>query len=308
VSPGRTALSVVAVVAVGLAAAALWQITTFESEQVSGDAYVIYGLTGPAMVSGNVAVLRTAAGTVVVDTMTFAFHGRWIRARATELGGGPVQAVINTHYHQDHTHGNPGFAPATRVVATARTRAHLLARDGAYWEGEAAAFLPNETFTHGHDLEIGGKTIRSLYLGRGHTDGDLVVLFEDDRVLVTGDLVFNHHYPNIDLEAGGSLPAWDATLDKVLELDFDRVIPGHGPVTDREGVRQFQRFIRQLWQVSRDAAAAGLSLAQTIATAPLTADAGYATISIPFVIGLDRAFVLRRGWEEATGTVRADGR
>jgi glyoxylase-like metal-dependent hydrolase (beta-lactamase superfamily II) len=283
-----------------LAAAAAWQITTFESARVAGDVHVIYGLDGPAMASGNVAVLRTAAGAVVVDSMTFPFHGRWIRTRAEELGAGPVQVVINTHYHQDHTHGNPGFADGTRVVATTRTREHLLARDAASWEGEAAAFLPTETFAHGHDLEIGGKTIRSLHLGRGHTDGDLVVLFEADRVLAAGDLVWNRHYPNIDLEAGGSIPAWDATLDEILKLDFDHVIPGHGPVMTRDEVVAFQGFIRQLWEVSRDAVAAGTSLEAAVASPALTADAGFGTIAIPFVIGLDRAFVLRRGYEEAS--------
>jgi glyoxylase-like metal-dependent hydrolase (beta-lactamase superfamily II) len=191
------------------------------------------------------------------------------------------------------------------VVATERTLEHLRARDAAYWEGEAALTLPSDTFSEEHELRVGDKTIRSFHLGRGHTDGDLVTLFVEDRVLVTGDLLFRFRYPNIDLEAGGSVPAWIETLDRAAELDFDRVVPGHGPITDREGIRAFQGFLRELWEVGSEAAGAGLSLDETLAQAKLTTDAGYDVIGVPFVFRLDRDFVIRRAWEEATGAAGA---
>jgi glyoxylase-like metal-dependent hydrolase (beta-lactamase superfamily II) len=124
-------------------------------------------------------------------------------------------------------------------------------------------------------------------------------------VLHTGDLFFNGRYPNIDLEAGGSVREWDATLDRVMALDFDRVIPGHGPVTDREGIRAFQRFLRELWSLAEQGAREGKSLAETQALPGLTADAGYGVIEVPFVFRLDREFVIRRAFEEATGAVSA---
>lgn len=284
------------------------QITTFDSEAVTDDVHVIYGLDGPWMASGNVGVLRTSAGAIVVDTMTFGFHGRWIMDFAEKLTGRPVQAVVNTHYHQDHTHGNPAFPTGTKVYATKRTRELLIAKDRRSWGGEARSLLPNELIEDTHELRVGGKTIRMLHLGRGHTDGDLVVLFVEDRVLMTGDLVFHEHYPNIDLEGGASLPAWDATLDRVLALDFDRVIAGHGPVTDRAGIQKFQTFIRELWQLAQAAASAGTPLDEFQRTAALKADAGYANIRVPFFVSLDREFVLKRAWQEATGAVRPDAR
>jgi cyclase len=284
------------------------QAATFDTVQVSPDSWMIVGADGGVMVSSNVAVLKTAAGPIVVDTMTFPFHGRWIRRFAGEVAGGAVQAVINTHHHQDHTHGNPAFDAGTRVVSTVRAREHLVTDDAEFWQGEAAALLPNETFADDHVIQVGGKTIRLVHLGRGHTDGDLVALFVEDRVLVTGDLVWNRHYPNIDLEAGGSLPAWDATLDRVLELEFDKVIPGHGAVMDREGVRGFQSFLRELWQVGTAAAREHKSLEETLASAQLTTDIDYRAVSLPFVITLDRDFVITRAWQEATGAVKADGR
>jgi cyclase len=293
--------------AIGLALAVLavfglgW-IRSLRSETISRDVTCIFGL------GGNVGVLRTSEGAVIVDTMTFRMQGERIRELAEELGGGPVQAVLNTHWHRDHTHGNPAFPPGTKIVATQRTLEHLRNRDADYWTGAAAGTLPNETFTDEHELKVGGKTIRAVHLGRGHTDGDMVVLFVEDRVLHAGDLFFNGRYPNIDLASGGSVKEWGDTLDRVLALDFDRVIPGHGPVSDRAGLIAFQRFIRQLWQVGADAAAKGQSLAEAQHSLALTADQGYEVMAIPFVMRLDRDFAIERAWQEATGAVKPDGK
>ncbi|HTF35434.1 MAG TPA: MBL fold metallo-hydrolase [Myxococcota bacterium] len=289
------ALAVLAVFGLG------W-IRSLRSETISRDVTCIFGL------GGNVGVLRTSEGAVIVDTMTFRMQGERIRELAEELGGGPVQAVLNTHWHRDHTHGNPAFPPGTKIVATQRTLEHLRNRDADYWTGAAAGTLPNETFTDEHELRVGGKTIRAVHLGRGHTDGDMVVLFVEDRVLHAGDLFFNGRYPNIDLASGGSVKEWGDTLDRVLALDFDRVIPGHGPVSDRAGLIAFQRFIRQLWQVGADAAAKGQSLAEAQHSLALTADQGYEVMAIPFVMRLDRNFAIERAWQEATGAVKPDGK
>ena len=293
----RVALLLVALIA-AVAVYAVTRVRGLEVEEVTPDVHVLSGL------GGNVAVLRTADGAVVVDTMTFRMQGERIRETAEAIGGGPVQVVLNTHWHRDHTHGNPGFVPGMRIVSTARTLDHLKTSDAAYWTGEAAQTLPNETFTDEHELRVGGKTVRALHPGRGHTDGDLVVLFVEDRVLHAGDLFFSQQYPRIDLESGGSAKEWGDTLDRVLALDFDRVIPGHGPVTDRAGLVAFQRFMRELWAAAESAAARGDSLEETQRTAAITADAGYEAISVPFVFSRNRGFAIQQAWQEATGAVK----
>jgi glyoxylase-like metal-dependent hydrolase (beta-lactamase superfamily II) len=292
-------IAVVLVALVGVLAVYLYnRVTVLDHESVTDSVSVIYG-TG-----GNVAVLRTQRGAVVVDTMTFPIQGRRIRELAERLGGGPTQAVINTHYHADHTHGNPAWPLGTRIVATERTRAYLERFDSAFWEGQIAGAVPSDLFTDRHELRIGDKTVRSFYLGRGHTGGDLVVLFVEDRVLHTGDLFFNRRYPNIDLEAGGSVQQWAETIKRVLALDFDRVIPGHGRVTDRAGLLEFQRFIAELAEFASESAAAGMSLAETLNAANLEHDAAFEELSVPFLFKFDREFVIRRAWEEASGVVQ----
>ncbi|MCZ6619299.1 MAG: MBL fold metallo-hydrolase [Gammaproteobacteria bacterium] len=271
------------------------QIRTIEVERLSDDLHVLRGF------GGNSAVLRTDAGTVVVDTMTLPMMGGWIRELARELTGADTVLLINTHYHLDHTHGNPAFEPGTRILSTERTLSHLLALDSEFWTGDAAKLMPNETFTDRQTLQIGGKTIELIHPGPGHTDGDLVVIFTSEKVIHMGDLAFIGHYPNIDLEAGGTVRGWPATLEQVFTLEFESVIPGHGPTTDRNGLRQFQTFLSELAEIGRQAADEGIGLEDTIASDRLTADAGYEPIRLIVSLGLDREFVLQRAWEEATG-------
>ena len=288
-------LGVILALAVLFAGYLFIQVRNIDVEQLSEDLWVLRGL------GGNTAVLKTSAGAVVVDTMTFGIQGSRIMAVAEELTGSAPTLIINTHYHFDHTHGNPAFPQGTRVIATERTKLYLQTLDAEAWQGEAAALMPNETFADSHTLSYGGKTIELIHPGNGHTNGDLVVLFQDERVIHLGDLMFNKHYPNIDLEAGGTVQAWPATLDAVLALDFDRVIPGHGATTDANGLRQFQAFIRQLGDIARTASAEDWDLVKMQSTDLLTEDAGYEPVTFVIPLGLDRNFVLTRAWEEVTG-------
>ena len=296
----KNLLRILAVLAIVLPAGGAWvwySVRSIEMQIISDDVAILTGM------GGNVGVLKTSVGPVVVDTMTFKSQGKKIREKVEEFGGGRVAAIINTHYHLDHTHGNTAFPPTTPVLSTTSTRQHLLEHDAEYWQGDAASLLPSRTFDTEQLLEIGDKRIRCLWLGRGHTDGDLVVLFENERLLHAGDLFFNDRFPNIDLEAGGSIKEWIGTIDRILALDFDRIIPGHGEVSDKDGLRKFQTFLRELWTVGETAAREHKTLAQTLKDARLETEKTMTPIVVPFVVRLDHDFVIKRAWEEATGAV-----
>ncbi len=280
---------------VGVSIQVYSMISSVTHEKITDDLFVLYGA------GGNVAVLRTTEGAVIVDTMTTTMQGGIIRELAEELTGQKIVLVINTHYHLDHTHGNPGFDKGVRVVATENTLKHLKALDADHFSGDAAAFLPTETFTTEKTISMGGKTIQLLHPGRGHTDGDLIVFFVEENTVHMGDLYFHKHYPNIDHDAGASIKEWDSSISNSLKLPFSKVIPGHGPVTGRPGLLQFQKFIQQLGQIGIEAVSKGTTKDAFISNAKLTEDFGYTEIHfgvIPF--GLDRAFVLERSFEEAT--------
>lgn len=284
------------IITLSYAAFVLIQVRSLAVEKLSDDLWVIRGM------GGNTTVLRTSEGAVIIDSMTFVMQGKLIRDKVRELTGTEPVMIINTHYHLDHTHGNPGFDPDTRVVSTKRTLSHLTVLDADFWQGEASQLMPKETFSDSLQLSIGGKTLKLIHPGRGHTDGDLVVLIEEENTMVMGDLLFNNYYPNIDLEAGGSVQEWSSTLDTVLESSFAQVIPGHGATTDRLGIQSYQRFVGQLAQIAINAVADETSLEDALKTDRLSADKGYQSIRFAGIsLGLNREFVLTRAWQEATG-------
>jgi glyoxylase-like metal-dependent hydrolase (beta-lactamase superfamily II) len=86
---------------------------------------------------------------------------------------------------------------------------------------------------------LGGKEVRAVYCGRGHTDGDVFIYFPALRILHTGDMMAGNS-PLVDYATGGSLLDWAQTLDCALKLDSDTVIQGHGPVVKRAELIQYR--------------------------------------------------------------------
>jgi glyoxylase-like metal-dependent hydrolase (beta-lactamase superfamily II) len=102
--------------------------------------------------------------------------------------------------------------------------------------------LPTVVFDHHAHVYLGGKNVELYHFGRAHTNGDVVVLFPAQRTLAAGDMfTFGDATPElIDYPGGGSAKEWTSTLDSVLQLDFDSVVPGHGVVTTKQEMRKFR--------------------------------------------------------------------
>jgi len=147
----------------------------------------------------------------------------------------PVKYVINTHYHNDHSGGNAKLqALGAQAVSSEKARERM--------EAGKQPGLSDLTFDQRMHLRLGGKQVNLHYFGRAHTDGDIVVLFPDHRVLSAGDMfTFGDATPQlIDYAGGGSARDWTGTLDGALKLEFDQVVPGHGLVTTKQEMRKFR--------------------------------------------------------------------
>ena len=183
--------------------------------------------------SGNITALVADDGVLFIDSKFEREHDRYMALLRT-VTDKPVRYVINTHVHGDHSEGNARLeAIGADIVATETTRRRLA-------EGQSAG-LPVITFDDHARIWFGGKPLDLYYLGRGHTDGDLVILMPEDGIVFTGDL-FAGYEPNlrlIDYDNGGSLREWSGTLEKILALEFDTVIPGHSGPTDRAMLQQY---------------------------------------------------------------------
>jgi cyclase len=285
-------LAVVGLAAAGVVGFQLYRLLDTETIKIDDNFYVVLGG------GGNSAVLIADDGVLVVDTK-FRRPGRQLPKIIGAITDKPVKVIINTHYHADHTHGNPNYAPGTTVIAQRHTRQHLIQLDKDFWEVEPAwSLLPADLVDDEKELQFGDETIRIIHPGRGHTDGDVVVYFVHRRVLATGDLFVNGVYPRIDLRGGGSAREWPATLDRVLAIDdVTQYIPGHGPLADRTAVVRFQSYLRSLVSQVEKRAAQGRSLAEIQAAVDLHAYDDFE--SMPFVNGRKRN--IESVYEEVTG-------
>jgi cyclase len=202
--------------------------------------------------SGNVAVLPTDEGILLVDDK-FEADGPEILAKVKGVSDKPIKYILNTHQHGDHTGGNAFMLTNTpaQIVIHKNARANMLA-------GKQPG-LPQITFADEAQVFIGGKEVSAHHVGRGHTNGDAVILFPTERVLHTGDLFVNGSAPFIDYSAKGSIVEWDKTLDRVLQLDFDIVIPGHGPVAKKADLMKWRDSIAELRSRAKTACAGGVA-------------------------------------------------
>ena len=185
---------------------------------------------------GNVAVYITSEGVIVVDDK-FEYDFNDIMAKIKSVTNQPVKYVLNTHHHGDHTGGNVQFLPTAEVISTANARKNIV-------DGKQPG-APRVVFTDETDVFLGGKQVQMRYFGRGHTNGDAVVYFPALRVLHTGDLMAGAS-PLIDYSGGGSLVEWTKTLDGAMKLDFDTVIPGHGPVAKKADLLTYRNNVEKL--------------------------------------------------------------
>jgi len=130
----------------------------------------------------------------------------------------PLDLVINTHHHGDHTSGNPVFRDLAETMA-AHENVPMLMKKAAEEsdEGEANMVYPTTTYAETWKMDLGDEMLHAKYYGRGHTSGDSVIYFEKANVVHMGDLVFNRMNPYTDRPAGASIMNWIKILETVAE-------------------------------------------------------------------------------------------
>ena len=202
----------------------------------------------------NIVAIRGDDGFLVVDTRVSHRQADEILADLRGLTPLPVRAVVNTHGHSDHAFGNARFRPApiwghrrcaTMIRETGdRQRAGVIAAfpELAGELAEVSLDPPDRLFdtTISVPFDAGGRIVELRYLGRGHTDNDIIVLIPDANVVLAGDLLENDATPYF----GDGFPLdWPGTVEHLVDLTSGVVVPGHGSVGDRAFVvRQLTEF------------------------------------------------------------------
>lgn len=240
-----------------------------------------WGLANCLLISGPSAIL--------VDTPYDRPMSRALRAAAEQVlpHGSRIDTVVNTHTNGDHSYGN-AFFQGSEIISTHASLEHLCAEPtpqqmhhlsqnlpaddplGWYMALHFSRFQyadtettpPTKTFTGTLQLEAGDTKVELIEVGPAHTAGDLIVHLPEDGVVCAGDIVFSEDHP---VHWNGPLDHVAKACEKILSLDCPTIVPGHGPVMDRTGLRTHLDYLRELEGLIHERHARGLTAPEAAA-------------------------------------------
>jgi len=230
----------------------------------------------------NAGLVVAGDSTLLVDTL---FDLKLTERMLAEMrraipAAARIDTLVNTHANGDHCWGNQ-LVGGARIVASERTAAEMpelppatlaalveqapkMGELGAFIESCFGAFdfkgielvLPHQTFRGELSLDVGGREARLLEVGPAHTLGDTLVWLEADRVLFTGDILFNGSHP---IAWAGPVSNWIAACDRIIALDPVAIVPGHGPLADLNAVRELKAYFEYLYEQARACRSEGMT-------------------------------------------------
>ncbi|WP_026148112.1 MULTISPECIES: MBL fold metallo-hydrolase [unclassified Thioalkalivibrio] len=234
----------------------------------------------------NAGLIRDGEEALLVDTLFDERLTAEMLAQmdaATGIGAGDINLLVNTHANGDHTFGNrlvhqaeiiasqasademPELPPAMLAGLMAQSGAmgevgkYLQRSFGAFDFGGVELTLPTRTFSGELGLKVGDKDVKLIEVGPAHTRGDVLVHVPSDRVVYTGDILFIEGTP---VMWAGPVGNWIAAIDRILGMDVETIVPGHGPITDHAGARQVRDYLVYIDREARARFDAGMPAAE----------------------------------------------
>jgi len=181
--------------------------------------------------------LVTPEGIIATDPID-ADAARWLKGELAKRFNKPVKYLIYSHDHADHISGGEVFGDTAVVLSHEKTKAVIL-------RNKRATALPHRVFSDRLAVELGGKRVDLLYVGRNHSDNSIVMRFPAERVLFAVDFIPVESLPYRTLN-DSYIDEWIESLKRVEALDFDILAPGHGAVGRKEHVRSMREYLEDL--------------------------------------------------------------
>ena len=223
---------------------------------------------------GTISVLTGPEGVLLVDSQFAPLTDKLVAA-IRKISDKPIRFLINTHVHGDHTGGNENFAKLGALIFSRdqlRTRLEhpAAAPDGTPGKPAPPLALPVITYDGPVSIHVDGEDVRLIPIRNAHTDGDTLVSFPHHDILAVGDYYRGVGYPFVDLNNGGSLNGILEGLGTTIGRagPHTKIIPGHGPITDRNGLIAARDLILAVRDKVAALVAQGKSLEEVIAAKP----------------------------------------
>ncbi len=237
---------------------------------VQGQVHAIFGR------GGNIGVFAGPEAVILIDDQFAPLTAR-VEAAVRTVSDRPIRFVLNTHWHGDHTGGNEHFGKAGIVIVAQDNVYRRLSSEqfmkafDRHVPAAPRAALPVVTFNDEVAFHLNGEEVRAYHIPHAHTDGDVIVHFTASDVLHMGDIMFNGFYPFIDLGSGGNIEGMIAGTAKALAIagPGTRIIPGHGPLSDRDGLAAYRDMLIAARDRVQALMAKGASREQVIAARPM---------------------------------------
>jgi glyoxylase-like metal-dependent hydrolase (beta-lactamase superfamily II) len=234
----------------------------------------VYMLKGAG---GNLGISVGEDGVFLIDDQ-FAPLTDKIKAAVAKFSDKPINYVINTHWHADHTGGNENFGSSGSIIVAHENVRKRIASGGRIEVFNSdnpprdGAALPVITFTDEVTFHFNGLAAEVQHVEHAHTDGDSIIYFRGADVLHLGDTLFNGMYPFIDVGSGGNINGVIAAQELALSIagPGTKIIPGHGPLTDKAGVTRNLDMLKTVRERVQAAIAAGKTEAEVKASGMLS--------------------------------------
>ena len=195
--------------------------------------------------------LVTPEGVIATDPIN-AEAATWLETEIDKRFDQPIKYLILSHDHADHSSGGEVFADTATVVAHERAKAVIIGE-------RRPTAVPDITFSDRMTVELGGKRVELIHVGRNHSDNSIVMLFPEERTLFAVDFISTRRLPYRTL-SDSYYPDWVDSLRRVERLDFDILAPGHGAMGTKQDVVDHRRYHEDLYNAVVTAVRAGQSL------------------------------------------------
>jgi cyclase len=213
-----------------------------KTTKISANFYMLEAMGPMGAVGGAMGVLTGPDGIFMVDA-NFVQMGDKTVAAVKKISNGPIRFVINTHVHGDHTGGDEALAKAGAVIMARDELRFRLAHPAPAANGTpapvpSAMALPLVTYRGQMTFHVNGEDVEAIPIPAAHTDGDTMVHFPAEDIIMTGDYFRSLGYPNIDIANGGSLKGMLEGIGRTIGMagPKTKIIPGHGEIVDRAGL------------------------------------------------------------------------